>query len=586
MIVGGWTRRLIPLPGELLSSCLARNAYAHGSTPYRFLGLFWHRDPVWERDFDRAPAELLRTVRGPGAPDWLDDVAGKLCVPRETVEQATLAGLRERLGGPKTPARGDTPLVLSAGVHHRVRTRHALQFCPECLDEGVPHFRREWRLGFVACCETHGTAMLDACPHCGANAAPHRSMTTRVTDCHRCGLSLARRGARGPGSTPGVPPGVAALQRRLLAILSDHTAQPDQAGSTAGAPWRGRAAFDVVRSLMAVSTAPAVHRPLRAALDLAPAPAATGERARFEQARLAARVPMLETAAAWASDWPRSFRHGAEAAGLTKRTFSRKKLAPALAAEVRRLPPGVRRDRTWVPLLDEPVLNRLRRTDPAAYRQERARRILNAVGAAKTAGTIRAPWLKPYRPGSTRAERPEPHRASSYRAANRWQRWHPPLPADCAEEEADVPDWAIPDVEAMERDGHVFRGHRHRGGYIARCVDAYRVARDPALLDVARKDLEQSAARYADGLSFEQAHWLKLLDQGAEAVIRELTATTRTADFYRWGMPSFGRASYATRVAMLRRNLPPWEEEAEELLPQTSPQPPRQGCSQTGGPMV
>lgn len=60
MLVGRWSRRLPPLPGELLSSCLARNAAAHGTTPYRFLALFWHGDPAWERDFDRDPASLLR----------------------------------------------------------------------------------------------------------------------------------------------------------------------------------------------------------------------------------------------------------------------------------------------------------------------------------------------------------------------------------------------------------------------------------------------------------------------------------------------------------------------------------------------
>ena len=67
MLIEGWTRRLPPLPGELLTSCLARNAAAHGTSPYRFLALFWQGDPVWERDFDRAPDCLLRARRGVGS---------------------------------------------------------------------------------------------------------------------------------------------------------------------------------------------------------------------------------------------------------------------------------------------------------------------------------------------------------------------------------------------------------------------------------------------------------------------------------------------------------------------------------------
>ena len=73
MMRGGWNYRLPPLPGELLSSCLARNAHAHGCAPYRFLNMFWEGDPVWNRDFDRDPAGLSRSGRRPHVPDWPDD---------------------------------------------------------------------------------------------------------------------------------------------------------------------------------------------------------------------------------------------------------------------------------------------------------------------------------------------------------------------------------------------------------------------------------------------------------------------------------------------------------------------------------
>lgn len=121
MLIGRWSQRLSPLSGELLSSCLARNAAAHGTTPYRFLALFWQGDPVWERDFDRDPAALLRRARVPGAATWVDDLAASLGVAHGVVEAATLAPWRPILGGPQLPARGDTPFLLSAGVHNRSR---------------------------------------------------------------------------------------------------------------------------------------------------------------------------------------------------------------------------------------------------------------------------------------------------------------------------------------------------------------------------------------------------------------------------------------------------------------------------------
>ena len=119
MLVGGWHYIHPPLPGELLTSCMTRNALAHGMSPYRFLALFWQREPVWERDFDRDPGGLLRTDRRSQAADWLDDLARHMKLTRSTLEDATLAGYRARLAGPRSLG-GDTPLVLSAGIHHRV----------------------------------------------------------------------------------------------------------------------------------------------------------------------------------------------------------------------------------------------------------------------------------------------------------------------------------------------------------------------------------------------------------------------------------------------------------------------------------
>jgi hypothetical protein len=136
----------------------------------------------------------------------------------------------------------------------------------------------------------------------------------------------------------------------------------------------------VLRCMIAASAATDVNARLACALALPGLPASGIGRRRFEQCRLAVRRPWLDLVAAWMADWPDAFRAGADAAGLTRRSFGRLDISRSLREEVDRLPEGFARDRTWVPVLDEPVLRRLRRTDHDAYRTTRASRILEHCG--------------------------------------------------------------------------------------------------------------------------------------------------------------------------------------------------------------
>ena len=55
---GPWPWRLPPIAGESLTSCLIRNARAHGDGAWTFMASAWPGDPVWERDFDADPTSL------------------------------------------------------------------------------------------------------------------------------------------------------------------------------------------------------------------------------------------------------------------------------------------------------------------------------------------------------------------------------------------------------------------------------------------------------------------------------------------------------------------------------------------------
>ena len=373
-VVGTWRFRLAPFEGELLSSCLVRNAHAHGAEPQLFVGLFWPGAPVWRRDIDRDPEAL----GGPaGAPDWIDAIGGRLGVDPAALRRATLRGWREALAGGRPPRRGDTGLLLSAGVHHRLRRRHGLQYCPECLAEGTPHYRRAWRLGFAVACEAHGgRALRDACPACDAPVVPHRTRPGRSADCHACGCALAAASRAGVGEPP-VPGPVVELQRRLVAGLSGAVADEGQLGRWGA----GEETFGVLRTLLAVSAAPAVQRALRHRFGLAPAAAPPASPPwHFERARWPARVARLEVVAAWLRDGPEAFHATAVAVGLTRRSFSRLRVPGVLAPGVAALPPGFARRRAPDPPLLDARMRRLRRRCPGAYRTERASRILAALG--------------------------------------------------------------------------------------------------------------------------------------------------------------------------------------------------------------
>lgn len=373
MLLGTWTRRLSPLPGELLTSCLARNALAHGTSPTRFLSLFWPREQPWSVDLDRDLPGLRTRGGAQAGGGWPDMLADALGVPRAAVLDATLDGYRRAVTGRAPNARGRTPLVLSAGLAAQKRRLHALQFCPTCLSEGIPHFRRGWRLAFAVGCPRHGRPLEDACPRCGAAVAPHRTATARITDCHACLRPLLVR----PGA---VERQVAAPVAALQAALTDLLSGP---GSAAIGPWTDWAAFDGVRCLIGFAATRAVYPDLRRGLGLPGADLPSGVRLYLEDLRVDARTVVLETVAAWLSDWPAGFHAGAAAAGLTQRSFSRLRTPPELAAEVAKLPAGRRRDNAWRPVLEEPVLKRLRRRDPARYRMIRAERILAEVGRAQ-----------------------------------------------------------------------------------------------------------------------------------------------------------------------------------------------------------
>jgi hypothetical protein len=226
----------------------------------------------------------------------------------------------------------------------------------------------------VVSCPHHKLPLRDSCPHCDAPVIPHRSLRLQLIDCHSCGSPII---SPHPGSKHGsdtIPAALAALQRDLLAILTS-------CGEARAPLTAQRGSLSMLRALLAVSASSNVRNKLSSYFGMAPL-FPTQQRMRFEHIRIDDRIAWLTIIATWIGDWPRSFFAGANAAGLTRRTFARTNPSAALTEAIMDLPSGQTRERTWVPILEDPELLRLRRRNPTEYQVTRARRILEACGSS------------------------------------------------------------------------------------------------------------------------------------------------------------------------------------------------------------
>ena len=183
-----WPIRYKPLPDELLSCWLIRLAHGHGLKVQTFTNLlFGNRRQVWNRDVDRL------------GPSWLiDELSRRTGTPLNMAEGTCLRVLEGSLF-PQFKLSGALPWVLTIGMYHRKRAAYGQQFCPLCLEEdGVPYYRRSWRLAFMTTCPVHEVMLHDRCPQCASPLSFHRAEMGRggvddaieVSMCHECGTDL------------------------------------------------------------------------------------------------------------------------------------------------------------------------------------------------------------------------------------------------------------------------------------------------------------------------------------------------------------------------------------------------------------
>lgn len=168
-----------PVAAELLSSYLVRIAHAHGAKPHGFFALHFPGVQFWTRDIDRSISS-----------DMISSISQYCGVHPAVLESMTLRSWQGCLsaGAQVEKAKSICPWINAYGVWHRLRKRHAMQYCPQCLNESAT-FLKSWRLSFVTVCRIHRRSLQDSCMACDSPVTLHR--TAVITQCYACGNPLA-----------------------------------------------------------------------------------------------------------------------------------------------------------------------------------------------------------------------------------------------------------------------------------------------------------------------------------------------------------------------------------------------------------
>jgi hypothetical protein len=143
-----------PLQDELCSSWLLRLSTDCGTTLYALRRVISPRLRLPIHDFDRSVGvQQLASI-------------AKSTLTQQSVVRETLL----RFHGADIDDGGWLEQwLLPIGGDDGSGKPQGYQYCPECLSDGTPYFRRSWRFSFVVVCTRHVRPLLDQCGRCGAS---------------------------------------------------------------------------------------------------------------------------------------------------------------------------------------------------------------------------------------------------------------------------------------------------------------------------------------------------------------------------------------------------------------------------------
>ncbi|OHU90833.1 MULTISPECIES: TniQ family protein [Pseudoalteromonas] len=178
-----------PMPDELFSSWVYRAAKANGQNVFSFCHLLLPELNGRYYDIDNSVNEaaiqkLSHFLRTPFLNAW-------------TTTLDSYAGL---LFSRVTPKAKRKACILQTGITRYSNKRFCLQYCPSCLAEREPYYRKEWRISFVTVCTKHKCKLHDRCPQCHKPVKPLLNDVGQphkmpylgdITQCYNCGFRLS-----------------------------------------------------------------------------------------------------------------------------------------------------------------------------------------------------------------------------------------------------------------------------------------------------------------------------------------------------------------------------------------------------------
>lgn len=167
-------------PDELLSSWLIRTSLENGSDPMTWSWYFWGKWRAWTIDIDRKCEESKLAAISFNQFD------------QNTLRNATLTPYIEATLTKPLADKAAWPWLIPLGSRNRDRSNQGLRFCPECLKEKTPYFKRDWRMAWTHSCPKHNTVLLNHCPKCSHAITPHLVTQDNpdICTCSRCGFDL------------------------------------------------------------------------------------------------------------------------------------------------------------------------------------------------------------------------------------------------------------------------------------------------------------------------------------------------------------------------------------------------------------
>ena len=160
-----------PFKDELFSSWIVRTAYAHHTHPHTFLQLHLQKkgSSLFSTDIDIIISD--------------EDVEkmNKKSLDRINLNELTLKTYNGYL----------QENIIANGLNKMLCH---LRFCPKCLQENIPYYKKEWRVTFNTVCSTHLCYLKDTCPKCNKQIQISRMYQQKMNFkyCYNCGSDLSK----------------------------------------------------------------------------------------------------------------------------------------------------------------------------------------------------------------------------------------------------------------------------------------------------------------------------------------------------------------------------------------------------------